>query len=275
MTRREPQAGRLARASICLVFVMALFVGCSARARQSRDGAAETETSRGPISASDRVLVIPFRDGSCLPAYGNHVTCHLTGEDFGAGDVPKGTGAELAAILSRDLQARGAPVIPFEQGVDLLAQTDPALVDRYEPALAIDLGKRASASKVIMGVVMRYEERSGSWFGSRDPAAVAFSLAFVDVATGTITQTLRFNRQQAPLTSNLLAFVAWWQQGFKWWTREEVAEQALAEAADVFVGAEGASLLWTTRRLHPRTNATLRPAAHEEGEWQMEPAPTH
>jgi hypothetical protein len=222
----------------------------------------------------DRVLVIPFRDGSCLPVAGNHVTCHLTGEDFEAGDVPKGTGAELAAILFQDLQTRGAPVIPFEQGVNLLAQTDPAVVDRYEPALGTELGKRAGASKAIMGVVMRYEERSGSWYASRDPAAVAFSLALVDVATGTITQTLRFNRRQAPLTSNLLAFAAWWQQGFKWWARKEVAEHALAEAADVLVGAEGSPLLWANRRVRPRTNAPLRPAAHEEGEWQLEP-PTH
>jgi hypothetical protein len=193
--------------------------------------------------------------------------CHLTGEHFEAGEVPSGTGAELAAALFQDLQARDVAVIPYERGLQLLAQTDPAVVDRYEPALAVDLGKRAGATEAIMGVMIRYEERSGSWFGSREPAAVAFSLALVDVATATVTHKLRFNRRQAPLTTNLFALPTWWQEGFGWWTRRQVAELSLREAADALVGAEGAPTLWT--------NMPLRPPAHEFSDWQMRPPPLH
>jgi len=116
------------------------------------------------------------------------------------------------------------------------------LVDAYEPALAVDLGKRAGATKAIMGVMIRYEERSGSWFGSRDPAAVAFSLALIEVSSGAITHTMRFDRRQAPLTTNLLALPLWWQEGLKWWTRREVAERALAEATDALLGTAGTAV---------------------------------
>jgi len=267
MNPGERHHSRLARFAVCIVLGMAVLAACSVRSTHSTEALATASARPRFMAPTDRVLVIAFRDGSCLPVYGNHVMCHLTGEHFDAGDVPSGTGADLAAALVQDLQARDMAVIPYERGLQLLAQTDPVVVDRYEPALAIDLGNRGGATKVIMGVMIRYEERAGSWFGSREPAAVAFSLALVDVETGTVTHKLRFNRRQAPLSTNLLALPTWWQEGFGWWTRRQVADRALNEAADALVGTEGTPTLWT--------NMPLRPAAHELGESQTRPQSVH
>ncbi|MFQ5666191.1 MAG: hypothetical protein ACE5I7_07135 [Candidatus Binatia bacterium] len=226
----------------CLVLAAALLVGCGVTTRKYVNPAAQG----GLIAASDRVLVLPLRDGSCLPVYGNHVMCHLTGQHLDAGDVPKGTGAEFGATLFEDLRARGASLVPYNLSLQLLSEADPAFVDRYEPALGARLGKQAQATKVIMGVVARYEERSGTRFASGEPAAVAFSLAVVDVATGRVTHKLRVNRRQTALTGNLFALPTWWREGFGWWTRKQVADEALAEAAEGLVGGAGAQPLWRT-----------------------------
>lgn len=234
-----------------LALATAVLGGCSATWSPHGGAGAKDEQPAELIGASDRTLVLPLRDGSCLPVYGNHVMCHLTGEHLDAGVVPKGTGAELGTMLFQKLQTRHVSLIPYAHGLELLSRADAALVDRYAPSLAVQLGQQAHASKVIMGVVARYDERSGSWFGSREPAAVAFSLALVDVATGTVTHTLRFKRRQVPLTTNLFALPTWWRNGFAWWTRKAIADQALAESADALLGVEPAPPLWTNMPAHP------------------------
>lgn len=264
--RRPCRGLRLSRgAGVALLFVASLGSGCAASSDVRK--APQVATARFLLQPSDRVLVLPLRDGSCLPVYGNHVMCHLTGEHLDAGAVPAGTGAELGRILYQDLQDRGVSLVPYDVGVERLEREDPAVVDAYEPALAIEVGKATGADKVIMGVVAQYEERSGSGLGSNEPAKVAFSLALVDVARGTITYKLHFNRRQAPLASNLFALPQWWRQGFSWWTRKEVAAQALRDGAEELVGSAEAGSHWTYMPARPPERSFL--------EWQTSPEVSH
>jgi len=231
------------RSLLSVLFATLLLAGCSETLRSGRAQRAATQPAA--IEQNDRLLVLPFRDGSCLPPRKHRVTCHLTGEEFEAGKVPPGTGRKLARLFHQQLAARGVSLVPFDEGAALTAKRDPKEVNAYEPPLGVEVGKEAGATKAIMGVAIRYEERSGSWFGTRDPASVAFSLALIDVSRGTMIRKLRFNRRQAPLATNLLALPIWWQQGFRWWTRREVAERSLADAADALLGLENASARWT------------------------------
>lgn len=257
------QRGAVA-AAVLLVLLLSVAGGCSAGGPRHAAVPSSEQKTRAQTTSSDRILVLPLRDGSCLPVYGNHVMCHLTGEHLDAGEVPPGTGQRLAGLLFTHLERLKAPVVPFEVGVRLISEADPTLVDRYEPALAALVGQQAGASKVIMGVVSRYDERSGAWYASREPAVVSFSLALVDVTSGSVTRKLRFNRRQAPLTTNLLALPLWWEEGFRWWAREEVADRALAEAAQSLVGVAEVPL-WTTM--------PNRPAEAQPANGQIQPPP--
>ncbi len=237
---------------------------CSARQESGQRETDGTSARYRPLlTGADRVLVLPLRDGSCLPRYGNHVMCHLTGEHLEAGDVPPGTGIELGRLLHGSLRELGAAPVPYEESLALIAAANPIQVDRYDAELAVELGQKAEAGKVLMGVVSRYEERSGSWLGSREPAAVAFSLALVEVATGKVTYRTSFNRRQAPLTTNLFALPLWWREGFRWWDRHQVAAQAMREAAAGLVGAGGSKSLWT--------NMPAQAGPQPRGEWRSSP----
>lgn len=234
--------------------VVALLTGCTT-VQSAQHAHAERQVF---ITPSDQVLVLPLRDGSCLPVYGNHVMCHLTGEHLEAGDVPKGSGTEFAALLFAQLQALGVSLVGFDRSRELLAGADPSAVDRYEPPLAADLGTQAGATKVLMGVVSRYEERSGTRLGNGQPAAVAFSLALVDVGSGTVTHNVRFIRGQFPVTTNLFALPTWWTHGIQWQTRKEVANEAVAEAARGLIGISD-SPGWTAHAAHPVTPEPEQP----------------
>lgn len=73
---------------------------------------------------------------------------------------------------------------------------------------------------------------------------MSLSLALVDVQSGAVTHKHLVRREQAPLTANLLALPVWWRQGFRWWSRREVADEALAEAASALAGTVDAEAAW-------------------------------
>jgi hypothetical protein len=243
-------------------------LGCSTTQSPSFRSTRADESQAGEplLAEGDRVLVLPLREGSCLPKYGDHVMCHITGEHLDAGEVPAGAGVELGELAFDSLLAHHADVVPFEESRALLAAADPAAVNEYQVSLGVQLGRKARADKVLMGVATRYEERVGSRFGSRDPASVAFSLALVDVATEQVAYRARFNRRQAPLTSNLLALPLWWKEGFGWWTRRQVAAQAMREGVAGLVYHGDFRSLWT--------NMPSRPEPRSAREWKTSPLPT-
>lgn len=248
--RGEAWSRRLSPSMAC-VLALALLASCSS-GLSLHSSARETEHSRqGLVTRGERVVVLPFREGSPLPPYGNHVMCHLTGEHLDAGDVPKGTGEELGEILAAQLTALDVDVVPYDKGLRLLAGFDRDAVSRYEPALGVELARRLGAPKAILGVVSRYEERSGAAYASGTPARVSFSLALVEVKTGAVTHRLAINREQAPLTSNLFSFATWWRRGFRWWSRQEVAEESLATAARALVGRADAEDAWASMASSP------------------------
>jgi hypothetical protein len=229
--RPRGESRRATRRSAVLLAIGAALLASCARVQRAEQPGSLAALPGAHIASGERMLVLPFRERSPLPIYGNHVMCHLTGEHLDAGEVPAGAGREVGLRLFERLEALGVPLVPFDEGAALFAAVDPGTADRYESALGVGLAKGAGASKVVMGVLTRYEERSGTALASGMSAAVSFSVALIDVATGEVVYKLRVAREQAPLSANLFDFSAWWQQGFRWHTRGEIADAALAEAA--------------------------------------------
>lgn len=256
----ERLACRSPGAATAWLLALVLWTGCAATP-WPRASSRENEHSRqGLVTRGERVVVLPFREGSPLPVYGNHVMCHLTGEHLDAGGVPKGAGEELGEILATQLAALDVDVVPYAKGVRLLSGFDRDAVSRYEPSLGAELARRTGAPKAILGVVSRFEERSGTAFASGTPARVSFSLALVDAKSGAVTHKLVINREQAPLTWNLFSFPTWWRRGFRWWTRQDVAEEALATAARALVGMAGSEDAWASM---PSSAGPQRPPSRQ------------
>lgn len=83
------------------------------------------------------------------------------------------------------------------------------------------LGKEVGADGVIFGTVSRYVERVGKEYGAREPAAVAFTLQLISVASGKILWTGSFDQTQKPLSSNLFNWWQFWRGGPRWFTAQE------------------------------------------------------
>jgi hypothetical protein len=83
------------------------------------------------------------------------------------------------------------------------------------------LGKEVGADAVLFGTVSRYVERVGAEYGARQPAAVAFTLSLISVASGKILWTGSFDQTQRPLTTNLFNWWQFWRGGPRWFSVQE------------------------------------------------------
>jgi DNA-binding IclR family transcriptional regulator len=83
------------------------------------------------------------------------------------------------------------------------------------------LGKEVGADAVLFGTVSRYVERVGGEYGAQHPAAVAFTLQLVSVASGKILWSGSFDRTQQALATNLFNWWQFWRAGPRWFTAQE------------------------------------------------------
>ncbi len=138
--------------------------------------------------------------------------------------------AEIYRVLSSSSKWRFVPDLTVTQALPKIEATGP-LASR-----ARALGKAVNAEGVLFGAVSRYRERVGTEYGSREPAAVGFTLQLLSVASGKIVWTGSFDETQQPLSSNLLNWWQFWRGGPRWFTAEEFThlgvERVLEDLAD-------------------------------------------
>jgi hypothetical protein len=87
---------------------------------------------------------------------------------------------------------------------------------------ALKLGAQVQASHVLVGTVQRYRQLKGTAYGADQPASVAFSVYLQDTAAGQIVWSGLFDKTQQSLAENLLDAPAFFKNGAKWLTAEEL-----------------------------------------------------
>jgi hypothetical protein len=93
-----------------------------------------------------------------------------------------------------------------------------SVVDR-----AVALGKEVGADGVIYGRVFRFQKRVGTEFGASVPASVWFELGLVQVSSGQVVWTGRFDQTQQALASNFLNWWMFWEAGPRWVSASQLA----------------------------------------------------
>jgi len=91
-------------------------------------------------------------------------------------------------------------------------------------------GKDLDADAILYGKLYRFRERIGSPYAVKTPASVAFSLILVRVTDGAVLWRYSFDQTQEALTSNLLNWRFYKEQGMRWVTAEELAAYGLEQA---------------------------------------------
>ena len=136
-----------------------------------------------------------------------------------------------AAIYARANEIGGWEVVAQEDVDTAMQQLPPlTLADLDQNALA--LGRKVAADGVIYGTVNRYHERVGFDYAAQTPAAVAFTLNFVDENSKQVVWTAKFARQQKALSENILDLPNFLSHGARWVRAHDIAVEGINGALD-------------------------------------------
>ena len=192
-----------------------------------------------------RLAVMLLAQGIPLPAPGRQVLdcreTELTAEgqalNPGAGEIVTRC---LQQALEKELSGRVVPQNETAGADELLAYMKKTETLKTH---ALKLGAQVQASHVLVGSVQRYRQLKGTAYGADQPASVAFSVYLLDVAAGQIVWSGAFDKTQQSLSENLFDAPAFFKQGAKWVTVEELtragAETVAEKLKRATIGAGG------------------------------------
>ena len=146
------------------------------------------------------------------------------------GQVAQGaTEAVSAELYARSTIDGGWTVVPQDDVADTMQQLAPS-TEANDDQNALELGRRLGVDGVLYGSVHRYRERVGYEYAAQTPAAVAFTLNFVDEHSKQIIWTANFAKEQKALSENVLDLPNFISNVGRWVRAHDLAAQGAQEA---------------------------------------------
>jgi len=143
--------------------------------------------------------------------------------------APGAAEAISAELYSQVAVAGGWDPIPEQDVAAVMQKMAPTTIANLDEN-ALKLGHDVSADGVIYGTIERYKERVGMDYSAASPAAVAFSLKFVDLKSRQIVWTAKFAKSQAALSQNLFDLANFVQRSGRWVRAHDIALEGVKEA---------------------------------------------
>ena len=177
-------------------------------------------------------------------------------------DHPNATGEAIedgaAESLTADVWGHmtlvsGWEVVPESDVRGVMQQLPPTTLANMQDN-AMKLGRQLSADAVVYGTVTRYQERVGSDYAAKSPAAVAFALHLVDVHNGVVLWTARYARQQEALTQNIFNVGNFLANRGRWVHANDLAQRGVDEALDDLKSKLGYTLPVSPQPMAPTMN---------------------
>lgn len=143
---------------------------------------------------------------------------------------------DAAEAITADLYARAAlmggwEVVPEDDVDGAMQQMAPTTIaDMNQNAIA--LGKKLAVDGVIYGTVSEYRERVGYSYAAQTPAAVAFTLHYLDEHSGQEVWTAKFAKEQKALSENILDLPSFLSNQGRWVKAHDIAAKGAQEALD-------------------------------------------
>lgn len=193
-------------------------------------GVAEPTDSSDPALALERIGVMPFFKGSFGSSITESVVCPVCDLTYD----PRSLSADCDKVLTRYVRE----ALEKKHGDRVLSQplvaktyAELPLDDRRDTPLSLSqkVGKLLGANLMTVGTVWKYRERAGGASAVSSPASVAFALHLVDVESGKVLWSKSFVQTQRSLSENILNAKAFFEQGAKWLTADELASFGVKE----------------------------------------------
>jgi len=198
-------------------------------------GFAQSTDSTAPAVALERIGVMPFFKGSFGSSITESIVCPVCDLTYDSRSLSPDSDKVLTQYVRDGLEKKhGDRVISQALVAKTYAQLP--LDDRRDTPLALSqkMGKLLEADLMAVGTVWRYRERVGGAGAVSSPSSVAFALHLVDVESGKILWSKSFVQTQRSLSENILNAKAFFEQGAKWLTADELASFGVKEILKEF-----------------------------------------
>ncbi len=179
----------------------------------------------------NHIAVLPMDRASSKPA-SERPTCNISGSSSVTSYYVTPEAAERVSQILYSLVLKDPRFKKVTQGqcLGLLNSILQKNVKSSELRILRSFGKDLDADAILYGKLYRFRERIGGPYAVKTPASVAFSLILVRVADGAVLWRYSFDQTQEALTSNLLNWRFYKEQGMRWVTAEELAAYGLEQA---------------------------------------------
>jgi hypothetical protein len=179
----------------------------------------------------ESVLVLPFKNMAAV--YGSNMTirCPLDGKVYMTGTVADAAQGALTRHLIMLIGKRYAcRMIPPSNALGIISKlTHPSQTALSEKNMFVETGRILGADIVATGHIYRFEERLGGKYSVTRPATVTFDLHIIQVNSGRILWSGKFDETQKSLDKNLLNLKRFVKRKGQWVTAGQMAETGLEE----------------------------------------------
>ncbi|MGA2411972.1 MAG: hypothetical protein ABSG46_16505 [Candidatus Binataceae bacterium] len=149
--------------------------------------------------------------------------------------LPDDAAGSVTAEVYAKASITGGWEVVAQDDVDNAMQQLPPITLANMDQNALELGRKVAADGVLYGSVNRYRERVGYEYAAQTPAAVAFTLNFVDENSKQIVWTAKFAKEQKALTENIFDLPNFLSNKARWVRAQDIAsEGATAAISDLY-----------------------------------------
>jgi hypothetical protein len=198
-------------------------------------GFAEQPDSATPSPAPQKIGVMPFFKGSSGYSLTESLVCPVCQLVYDPQSLSPDCDRVLTQYVQEALEKKFRDrVLP--QAIVAKTYAQLALDELRDTPLTLTqtVGKMLGADFMAVGTVWRYRERVGGTRAVSSPASVGFALHLVDVQGGNVLWSRSFVQTQRSLSENILDAKAFFDQGAKWLTADELASYGVKEILKEF-----------------------------------------
>jgi hypothetical protein len=190
---------------------------------------AQPETDLSKVK-DGRIAVMPFMKGRFGSTPSETIDSSISQLYFDPEKISPDSDLILTGHVQKALQKHhGEKLIPLAKAMEAYGVIPKDETRDTIRTLAQKVGQALGADFIMAGNVWRFKERVGRAAGAEIPASVAFGLYLIDVNNGRVLWREVFEKSQTSLSENVLDARAFFKEGAKWATANELALYGVKE----------------------------------------------
>jgi hypothetical protein len=170
---------------------------------------------------------------------GRGATCPICKGVIQKGEILPGSQNTLTRLLREKMEAMGTfNIFPREKVEEAFSQIEKREFGLKPTRSSIQLGRTLNMDFIMIGVLIRFEERIGSHVGAEKPASVGFDVHLFRIRDEKMVWMGKFDETQKALSENLLKMGSFVRRKASWLTAEELSSVGMDEMLKRFPGTK-------------------------------------